>query len=140
MANRIEILNPPGAAPTQGLYSQAAFVPAGMDTYHIAGQVSVDQDGAIVGGDDFGAQIRQVYGNLEAVLRALGESCDSIVSMRTYLVDAELLPTFMHVRADLFPRLFSESDYPPNTLLIVDRLVREEFLIEVEAVAARRAS
>ena len=140
MADKIELLTPPGAVPAQGLYSQAAFVPAGLGTYHIAGQVSVDHDGAIVGRDDFGAQIRQVYGNLEAILRALGEGCDSIVAMRTYLVDAELLPAFMHVRADLFPNLFSGPDYPPNTLLVVDRLVREEFLIEVEAVAARHAA
>jgi len=140
VANQIKILNPPGAVPAQGLYSQAAFVPAGTDTYHIAGQVSVDQDGTIVGSDDFGAQVRQVYRNLEAVLKALGESCDSIVSMRTYLVDAGLLPTFMSERAGLFPSLFSGPAYPPNTLLIIDGLVRPEFLIEVEAVAARRAS
>lgn len=140
VTSRIEILNPPGAVPAQGLYSQAAFVPAGTDTYHIAGQVSVDNDGAIVGGDDFGAQVHQVYRNLEAVLKALGESCDSIVSMRTYLVGAGLLPTFMSVRGDIFPRLFAGPDYPPNTLLIVDGLVREEFLIEVEAIAARRTS
>ena len=49
VANQIKILNPPGAVPAQGLYSQAAFVPAGTDTYHIAGQVSVDQDGTIFG-------------------------------------------------------------------------------------------
>ena len=140
MANPITFLNPPAAAPAQGLYSQAAFVPAGTGTYHVAGQVSVDQDGAIVGAGDAGAQVRQVYANVEAVLRALGESCDSIVSMRTYLVGAELIPTFMDVRADLFPRLFSGPDYPPNTLLVVDRLVREELLVEVEAVAARLAS
>ena len=140
VANQIKILNPPGAVPAQGLYSQAAFVPAGTDTYHIAGQVSVDQDGTIVGSDDFDAQVRQVYRNLEAVLKALGESCDSIVSMRTYLVDAGLIPTFMSVRAGLFPSLFSGTAYPPNTLLIIDGLVRPEFLIEVEAVAARRAA
>ena len=74
------------------------------------------------------------------MLKALGESCDSIVSMRTYLVDAGLIPTFMSVRAGLFPSLFSGTAYPPNTLLIIDGLVRPEFLIEVEAVAARRAS
>jgi hypothetical protein len=32
--------------------------------------------------------------------------------------------------------LFAGGAYPPNTLLIVDRLVREEFLLEVAAVAA----
>jgi hypothetical protein len=41
----------------------------------------------------------------------------------------------MRVRAELFPRLFGGTRYPPNTLLIVDRLVKEDFLVEVEAVA-----
>ena len=35
-----------------------------------------------------------------------------------------------------FPRLFAGGNYPPNTLLIIDRLVREDFLLEVTAVAA----
>ena len=39
-------------------------------------------------------------------------------------------------RRELFPKLFGAEPYPPNTLLIVDRLVKEEFLIEVEAIAA----
>jgi hypothetical protein len=32
--------------------------------------------------------------------------------------------------------LFPDGRYPPNTLLIADRLVGEKFLIEVQAVAA----
>ena len=41
----------------------------------------------------------------------------------------------MALRAELFPVLFGGEVYPPNTLLIVDRLVKEEFLIEIESVA-----
>lgn len=42
----------------------------------------------------------------------------------------------MQYRMREFPRLFQGGAYPPNTLLMIDRLVREEFLIEVSAVAA----
>ena len=42
----------------------------------------------------------------------------------------------MEYRTRAFPGLFTGGAYPPNTLLIIDRLVREEFLIEVSAVAA----
>ena len=42
----------------------------------------------------------------------------------------------MELRAALFPTLFSTTNYPPNTLLIIDRLVAVKFLIELEAVAA----
>lgn len=42
----------------------------------------------------------------------------------------------MRVRKELFPRLFPDRAYPPNTLLVVGRLVKEEFLVEVQTVAA----
>jgi hypothetical protein len=32
--------------------------------------------------------------------------------------------------------MFKNGAYPPNTLLMIDRLVKEAFLIEVQAVAA----
>jgi hypothetical protein len=40
----------------------------------------------------------------------------------------------MELRAELFPTIFKGPSYPPNTLLVVDRLVKEEFLFELEAV------
>ncbi len=46
------------------------------------------------------------------------------------------LEGFMAVRNELFARIYPGGEYPPNTLLTVDRLVGEQFLIEVEAVAA----
>ncbi len=42
----------------------------------------------------------------------------------------------LHQIGGEFPKLFAGGAYPPNTLLIVDRLVQEQFLIEVSAVAA----
>jgi len=137
VVNNIEILNPPGLGPAQGLYSQATLVPAGVDTYHIAGQLSVGKDGSIVGVGDFEAQFHQIYTNLGDVLKALGEDYDSIIAMHTFLVHSQSIPKFMELRKALFSRIFKGPDYPPNTLLMVDRLVKEEFVIEVEAVAAK---
>ena len=68
MAGKIEILNPPGLGPAQGLYSQATHVPADVDTFHIAGQLAVGKDGSLIGVGDFDAQFHQVYGNLGDVL------------------------------------------------------------------------
>ena len=137
MADKIEILNPPGLGPAQGLYSQATLVPAGLDTYHIAGQLAVGKDGSLVGVGDFEAQFHQVYGNLGDVLKALGEDYDSIIVMHTFMVHSQSIPKFMELRQALFPTIFAGPAYPPNTLLMVDRLVKEEFVIEVEAVAAK---
>ena len=137
MSDKIEILNPPGLGPAQGLYSQATLVPAGLDTYHIAGQLAVGKDGSIVGVGDFETQFHQVYTNLGDVLEALGENYDSIIVMHTFMVHSQSIPKFMELREALFPTIFTGPDFPPNTLLLVDRLVKEEFVIEVEAVAAK---
>jgi hypothetical protein len=32
--------------------------------------------------------------------------------------------------------MFPDGKYPPNTLLIIDRLVQEQFLIEIQTIAA----
>jgi hypothetical protein len=32
--------------------------------------------------------------------------------------------------------MFPNRAYPPNTLLMVDRLVQEQFLVEVQTIAA----
>ena len=44
----------------------------------------------------------------------------------------------MRLRAALFPKIFKGPLYPPNTLLTLDRLVKEDFLFEVEAVVRGR--
>jgi len=105
-------------------------------TYYIAGQLSVGLDGNIVGTGDFDTQFQQVFANLAAVLKGIGGDFNSIVKFTTYLVHSQDIDRFMRARASLFPSLFATPVYPPNTLLIVDRLVKEAFLLEVEAIAS----
>lgn len=134
MKTTIEYSNPPGAGPAQGLYSNVTVVPAGP-TVFIAGQLSVGKDGGVVGKNDFVAQMQQVYSNLGDVLRGLELGYNNVIKFTTYLVHSQDIDTFMRVRAELFPELFGGDQFPPNTLLMIDRLVKEDFLIEVEAVA-----
>lgn len=126
--------NPEGAAPAQGLYSHAGCMEGGR-AVHLAGQLSVGAGGAVVGTGDFEAQFRQVFGNLHDVLAGLGLDWGSVIKFSTYLVDAEDIPHFMRLRAEFFPQWFGGEVFPPNTLLVIDRLVKPEFLIEVEAIA-----
>jgi hypothetical protein len=57
------------------------------------------------------------------------------VQFTTYLVDAQDIAAHGVSRAQI-PGMFVDGAFPPNTLLIVDRLVQEPFLIEVQAIAA----
>ena len=135
MTQTVEYINPPGACPAQGLYSHAARVRGGT-TYYVAGQLSVGSDGEIVGTGDFERQFEQVFANLSAVLKGLGCSFNDVVKFTTYLVHSQDIEKFMRARAATFPRLFKSTAYPPNTLVVIDRLVKEPFLIEVEAVVS----
>jgi enamine deaminase RidA (YjgF/YER057c/UK114 family) len=58
------------------------------------------------------------------------------VQFTTYLVHSQDIANFMAWRKREFPRLFPNGAYPPNTLLVIDRLVQEQFLIEVQTIAA----
>jgi len=134
MADKIQLLNPPGVAAPLGMYSHIARVPAG-ELLFLAGQVAVDSNGKLVGAGDFEAQLHQVFENLRVLLQSAGASFKDVVKFNTYLLDAEYIQPLMRARAELYPRLFGDGPYPPNTLVIIDRLVREEFLLEIEAVA-----
>jgi len=129
----ITIHNPDALGKPLGQYSQITRVKA-SEFLFIAGQVATDR-GKSVGADDFDAQCRQVFANIEAALKSQGASFANVVEFTTYLVHSQDIAKFMAYRLREFPRLFANGVYPPNTLLIVDRLVQEPFLIEVHTVA-----
>ena len=134
MPATVTYINPEGAPPAQGLYSHAARVSAG-DIYFIAGQLSVGDDGEIVGKNDFEAQFLRVFDNMGMVLKAMGMTFDHVAKFTTYFVHSQDIEKFMALRAKHFPRYFKSPVFPPNTICVIDRLVKEEFLFEVEAVA-----
>jgi enamine deaminase RidA (YjgF/YER057c/UK114 family) len=131
----IRILNPDALGKPLGPYSHITRVKA-SEFLFIAGQVAADKSGQVVGADDFDAQCRQTFANIEAALKSQGASFANVVEFTTYLVHSQDIAKFMKFRLREFPRLFPSGAYPPNTLLIVDRLVQEPFLIEVQTVAA----
>ena len=58
------------------------------------------------------------------------------LAFTTYLIDADDIPRFFEARNELFPGLYPDGSYPPNTLLVIDRLVQPELLVEISALAA----
>jgi enamine deaminase RidA (YjgF/YER057c/UK114 family) len=110
-----------------GQYSHLARVKAGEFLF-IAGMVSP--------GADFEAQCAGVFAQIGEALKSAGAGWANVVQFTTYLVHSQDIPRFMQFRLREFARLFPNGAYPPNTLLIVDRLVQEQFLVEVQTVAA----
>jgi enamine deaminase RidA (YjgF/YER057c/UK114 family) len=129
----IRILNPETLGKPLGQYSQLTRVKA-SEFLFIAGQVGTGKDGKAPA--DFDAQCTLMFANIETALASQGASFANIVEFTTYLVHAQDIAKFMAYRGREFPKLFKGGAYPPNTLLIIDRLVQEQFLVEVSVVAA----
>ena len=129
----IKLLNPDTLGKPLGPYSHIARVKA-SEFLFIAGQVGAGQDGKAEA--DFDAQVSRTFANLGAALKSQGADFANIVEFTTYMVHSQDIPKFMAWRAREFPKLFPGGKYPPNTLLMIDRLVKEELLIEISAVAA----
>ncbi len=129
----IQMLNPDSLGKPLAAYSCIARVKA-SEFLFIAGQVGNDKDGKTPA--DFEGQCAQVFANIGAALASQGAGFANIVSFTSYLVHSQDIAKFAQYRAREFPGLFHGGAFPPNTLLIVDRLVREDLLVEVAAVAA----
>jgi enamine deaminase RidA (YjgF/YER057c/UK114 family) len=128
-----EIFSPATLPPPTG-YSHVAKVNQGTLVY-IAGQVSADASGKLVGEGNFEAQVEQVYKNVKLALEAAGATMADIVKLNTYLV-AEVSQDDLPKMRAIRNRYLNKEKPPASTLVVVSRLVRPGWLIEVEAVAA----
>jgi 2-iminobutanoate/2-iminopropanoate deaminase len=129
----LAVVRTPG--PTVGYYSPAVVCPPGASMVLISGVLAVDLDGNTVGVGDFEAQMRTVFTLLGNTLAAAGSSFAELAKMTTYLIDPAHIEPFYRIREKIFADLFPGANPPGNTLLIVQRLVRPDFLIEVEGIA-----
>ena len=129
-----EILNPPALGTPPRFYSHAVSIEGPAKLVYVAGQVSVDQEGKVVGAGDMRAQAEQVFKNLTAILRAAGAGWDDVIKMTGFMVglDAANVAAYREGRAGYF----KVKRPPASTLVGVTRLVQPEWLLEVEVVAA----
>jgi enamine deaminase RidA (YjgF/YER057c/UK114 family) len=131
----IKIFNPDGLAKPSGTYRHVAHAKT-QEVVFIAGQLPLDASGNTVGKGDIEAQCAQVYANIHTALRSVGADWKSIVQFTNYLVRPQDAPAFRAYRAREFPKMFPGSVFPPSTLLFISRLADEDYLLEVQTVAA----
>ncbi|MBI2153930.1 MAG: RidA family protein [Candidatus Rokubacteria bacterium] len=120
-----------------GMYSHGVVAPGG-ELVVVAGQVGMDGAGKLAGADVV-AQTKQAFENVRAVLAAAGCTVRDVIRFQTFLTGAEYIEGFMQARREVFPSYYPDDAYPPNTLLVVSRLVRPELLVEIEAMAVRQS-
>jgi len=130
-----EFLNPKTLIPPGGAgYSHIAKVNKGTTVY-LSGQVSSDATGKLIGEGDFEAQVEQVFHNLKLAVEAAGGTMADIVKLNYYIV-AELDPATVPKLRPIRDRYINLENPPASTFLVVTRLMRPGWLIEIEAVAA----
>jgi enamine deaminase RidA (YjgF/YER057c/UK114 family) len=96
----------------------------------IAGQVSTDGDGNVIGEGDMRAQVRQVHENLKAVLASQGADFGDVTKITIYTTDIDAFRESADIRAEYWT-----EGAPASTLVQIDRLARPVFLVEIEVTA-----
>jgi enamine deaminase RidA (YjgF/YER057c/UK114 family) len=130
-----EFLSPATLPPTGAAgYSHIAKVNKGTTVY-LSGQAPLDASGKLIGEGDFEAQVEQVFRNLKLAIEAAGGVMADIVKLN-YFVVAELDPARVPTLRPIRDRYINVDSPPASTFLVVARLSRPGWLIEIDAVAA----
>ncbi len=111
-------------------YSHGVEVPAGARTLFCSGQLGIAVDDRIP--EDAAGQTELCFENIKAILASAGMTMADIIRINAYVTGREHLPAYMAVRDR-----YISSPPPASTLMIVSGFAREEFLVEVEVIAAK---
>ena len=98
----------------------------------LAGQVAVDDDGAVVAPGDAAAQADRIFEIIGGLLGAHGAGFGDVLHIRTFMTDLDDLPAYGAVRRRLFPG----TPPPASTTVEVSGLFLPGAVLEVEVTAA----
>ena len=127
----VQLIRPAGLVASPA-FSHVAVVPPDATTIYVGGQNSVDESGALVGGDDVAAQSTRAVANAITALAAAGATVDDVVQWTVMFVDGvDLAAAYAAVASTL------ASEEPPLVLSArVSGLGVPGVLVEVSAIAA----
>jgi reactive intermediate/imine deaminase len=126
---QVKYMNPDTMPGTFG-YTNVVEVRNGRMIY-LSGQVALNQQGELVGHGDLAAQTKQIFENIRAGLEAAGVGFDDVVKLTYYLTDISQIQVVREIR----DQYVNTANPPASTAVEVRRFFKEEFLIEIEAVA-----
>jgi 2-iminobutanoate/2-iminopropanoate deaminase len=123
------VIQPKELSDPRPRYSQGILAETGKLLF-IAGQTASDGKGNVVGKGDIEAQTRQVFKNLEAVLKEAGGTFDNLVMTTTYLTDIQYREGYNKVRMGYY-----KGTSPTSTLVVVKGLANKDYMIEIAGIA-----
>jgi len=130
MTNGITFSDPAGVHAPAGAYTHGVTVPGSARVLYISGQIGLRPDGSLA--PSLAEQADQAYRNLGAILEANGFRFADIVKLTTYVVAGQAAAEVSAVR-----RGYLGAHRPAATAVYVAQLFAPEWLVEVEAIAAR---
>jgi 2-iminobutanoate/2-iminopropanoate deaminase len=128
----IEFSNPPDVHPPAGPYSHTVVVPAGTELVFVSGQVGMRADGSVPSA--FGEQAETTFQNLLACLASHGLGADAVVKLSVFVLPGNDFQVLRAIRERHFG-----AHRPTSTTVFVPQLASPSFLLEVEAIAAKRS-
>ena len=131
MSHHRELSNPAGLHPAPGFNHVA--IASGTTVVHLAGQVALDPQFGLVGGDDLGEQTKAAMRNVEIALRAAGVGWDDVVRRTIYT----LHPTEYESITAAIDEVTGGAKHPAQTIVGVTGLAVPGLLIEIECTAVR---
>ncbi|GAB1541909.1 RidA family protein [Scytonema sp. NUACC21] len=115
-------------------FSQVAVVEKnGIKMIYLAGQVGVDNQKNLVGNGKLRDQVEQTFRNLQTALESVEATIADIVKMNIYVVNYQ--PEDAEIIGEVLQQYFSMGQLPAMSLIGVQALAEERFLVEVDAEA-----
>jgi len=122
--------NPSDVPKPASAYSQGIEVKPNARWLHISGQIGVSPDGTVAKGA--AAQAEQAWSNIANLLKAAGMGMNDLVKITTFNCNAADVPAARAARDK-----YIAGAQPASTLIVVAGLASKDWLIEIEAVAAK---
>jgi enamine deaminase RidA (YjgF/YER057c/UK114 family) len=123
-------VNPDSLHPAPG-FSHVS-VAEGSRLVYFAGQLALDQQFGIIGGDDLGEQTKAAMRNLEVAMKEVGAGWDDVVRRTIYT----LHPTEYEVITAAIDEVTGGADHPAQTIVGITGLAVPGCLIEIECTAS----
>jgi enamine deaminase RidA (YjgF/YER057c/UK114 family) len=130
MSAETEYSNPAGVHAPTGPYSHVVRVPAGAELLFLSGQFGVRPDGTVAA--SVYEQADQVFANIRKLLESQHMNANQIIKLTTYIVTGQ---DSREVRRARLKHLGTHA--PASTAVFVARLVSPDWLVVVDAIAAR---